>query len=104
MNFKRSGMIIDIINRQIFPGTVFVEEGKIKTIQKDAVAQSTDYILPGFIDAHIHVESSMLIPSEFARLATVHGTVATVSDPHDVRARPRCGCHPGRAMTCIVAR
>src|SRR5207253_4731787 len=42
------------------------------------------YILPGFIDAHVHIESSMLIPSEFARLAVVHGTVATVSDPHEI--------------------
>ncbi len=42
------------------------------------------FILPGFIDAHIHIESSMLIPSEFARLAVVHGTVATVSDPHEI--------------------
>lgn len=42
------------------------------------------YIMPGFVDAHIHIESSMLIPSEFARLAVVHGTVATVSDPHEI--------------------
>lgn len=46
--------------------------------------ESDDYILPGFVDAHVPVESSMLIPSEFARLAVVHGTVATVSDPHEI--------------------
>ena len=42
------------------------------------------FICPGFIDAHVHIESSMLVPSEFARLAVVHGTVATVSDPHEI--------------------
>lgn len=82
--FSRSGMIVDIINRKIFPGTVDIADGKIARIQQDAKAKSNNYILPGFIDAHIHIESSMLIPSEFARLASVHGTVATVSDPHEI--------------------
>jgi len=45
---------------------------------------SLPYILPGFVDAHVHIESSMLTPSQFARLAVVHGTVATVSDPHEI--------------------
>jgi adenine deaminase len=45
---------------------------------------SNNYIIPGFVDAHIHIESSMLVPSEFARLAVLHGTVATVSDPHEI--------------------
>lgn len=77
------GNIIDVLNRQIFYGTITVENGKIKAIQK-IKGESEDYILPGFVDAHVHVESSMLIPSEFARLAVVHGTVATVSDPHEI--------------------
>lgn len=83
-SFTRSGMIIDIINRKIFPGTVVVENGVIKKITEDSQPKSPDYILPGFIDAHVHVESSMLVPSEFARLASVHGTVGTVSDPHEI--------------------
>jgi adenine deaminase len=84
MKFTRSGMIVDIINRKIFPGTVLIEDGFIAKITEDPAPKTSSYILPGFIDAHVHVESSMLIPSEFARLASVHGTVATVSDPHEI--------------------
>lgn len=83
-SFSRSGHIVDIVNRKIFPGTIQVANGKISAIKEDSEAKSSVYILPGFIDAHIHIESSMLIPSEFARLASVHGTVATVSDPHEI--------------------
>lgn len=82
-DFTKSGRIVDLINNRIFPGTVVVENGRIKSITEEPTA-STDYILPGFIDSHIHIESSMLVPSEFARLAVVHGTVATVSDPHEI--------------------
>ncbi|WP_068470198.1 adenine deaminase [Candidatus Protochlamydia phocaeensis] len=82
--FTLSGQIVDIIEKRIYPGTITVSEGKITSINPDDRIQSRDYLLPGFIDAHIHIESSMLIPSEFARLATVHGTVATVSDPHEI--------------------
>lgn len=80
---KISGNIADVVNAEIYPGTIEVAEGKITDITRDGGTYKT-YILPGFIDAHVHVESSMLIPSEFARLATVHGTVATVSDPHEI--------------------
>lgn len=78
-----SGNIIDITGRAIYSGTVYWENGKITSIRKhdDVPAQ---YILPGFIDAHIHIESSMLTPHEFARIALTHGTVATVSDPHEI--------------------
>lgn len=83
-NFYRSGIIVDIVNRKKFPGTIQVEEGKIVSIKEDSTIRVNSYIMPGFIDSHIHIESSMLIPSEFARLASVHGTVATVSDPHEI--------------------
>lgn len=78
-----SGHIIDIPGKRIFNGKIEVEQGVIKeiTAMEDVPDQ---FILPGFIDAHIHIESSMLVPSEFARLAVVHGTVATVSDPHEI--------------------
>lgn len=79
-----SGSIVDIINRRIFPGTVHVAHGKIISIQEDPYPLNPEFILPGFIDSHVHIESSMLIPSEFARLASVHGTIATVSDPHEI--------------------
>ena len=83
MNFTISGNIVDIHKRQIFPGSVTVEDGKITKIKKNS-NKYENYILPGFIDSHVHIESSMLVPSEFARLAVVHGTVATVSDPHEI--------------------
>ncbi len=82
--FEITANIVDIINRKIFPGTVVVEDGKIKSIERDDLLKPDIYILPGFIDAHVHIESSMLVPSEFARLAVVHGTVAAVSDPHEI--------------------
>ncbi|MCO7185232.1 MULTISPECIES: adenine deaminase [Tenacibaculum] len=77
------GNIVDIQNKRIFKGEVEVKEGKITQIR--AVEHTVEnYILPGFIDAHIHIESSMLVPSEFAKIAVTHGTVATVSDPHEI--------------------
>jgi adenine deaminase len=82
-NFNIEGNIIDIVNKRIFPGRLTVKDGRIDNISEEAVNES-QYILPGFIDSHIHIESSMLIPSEFARLAVVHGTVGTVSDPHEI--------------------
>jgi adenine deaminase len=78
-----SGNIIDIFAQRIYPGTITVTDGKISSITENQ-GTYTQYILPGFVDAHVHVESSMLTPSEFARLAVVHGTIATVSDPHEI--------------------
>jgi adenine deaminase len=78
-----TGQVIDILNRKIFPGRVVIAEGKVVAVENHPDA-SKNYILPGFIDAHIHIESSMLTPYEFARKALVHGTVATVSDPHEI--------------------
>lgn len=77
------GNIVDIQNRQIFKGEVEILEGKIAAIRTSNHAKE-NYILPGFVDAHIHIESSMLVPSEFAKIAVTHGTVATVSDPHEI--------------------
>ena len=77
------GQIIDIEAKRIYPGVIYIDNGKIKRIEEREV-ENKQYILPGFIDAHVHVESSMLVPSEFARLAVVHGTVSTVSDPHEI--------------------
>ena len=82
-SFTIGGQIVDLVNSRIFSGVVIVEDGKIKKIEEQPVG-NTRYIMPGFVDAHVHIESSMLVPSEFARLATSHGTVATVSDPHEI--------------------
>lgn len=81
--FQLQGRIVDLVNMEIYSGTLVVGEGKIQSIRREPV-DSEVYIMPGLIDAHVHIESSMLIPSEFARLAVVHGTVATVSDPHEI--------------------
>jgi adenine deaminase len=84
-NFKVEGNIINITKRNIFFGEVAVEDGKIKSISKiSEQKEGAHFITPGFIDSHVHIESSMLIPSEFARLAVVHGTVSTISDPHEI--------------------
>ena len=77
------GNIVDIQNRRIFKGEVVVENDTIKEV-RTANHNIKNFILPGFIDAHIHIESSMLVPSEFAKIAVIHGTVATVSDPHEI--------------------
>ncbi|MFH1297682.1 MAG: adenine deaminase [Bacteroidota bacterium] len=81
--FELEGNIVDVVARRIFPGRVQVTNGRITYISEEKV-DADHYILPGLVDAHIHIESSLLIPSEFARLAVVHGTVATVSDPHEI--------------------
>ena len=77
------GQIVDIQNKRIYKGELTIENGKISSIVEKE-HNVNQYILPGFVDAHIHIESSMLVPSEFARLAVTHGTVATVSDPHEI--------------------
>ncbi|WP_262733405.1 adenine deaminase [Gaetbulibacter sp. NE] len=77
------GQIVDILNRRIFKGEITIKDGKITAIEEKA-HNVNQFILPGFVDAHIHIESSMLVPSEFARIAVTHGTVATVSDPHEI--------------------
>ena len=78
-----SGNLIDVVNRNIYPATIKVDDGVITRIEKVSELFS-HYILPGFVDAHIHIESSMLTPYEFAKIALIHGTVATVSDPHEI--------------------
>jgi adenine deaminase len=78
------GNIVDVFRKNCYPGTIYVRNGTIERMEEADGPVPDQYILPGFIDAHVHVESSMLIPSQFARLAVVHGTVATVSDPHEI--------------------
>jgi adenine deaminase len=84
-SFSVKANLVDIPNRRIYPAEVTVAGTQISSIQPlpDNTAVK-GYLLPGFIDSHVHIESSMLIPSQFARLAVVHGTVATISDPHEI--------------------
>ena len=85
--FSVTANVVDIVARTIRPATVHVAEGRIRALTYTGADQpdpQLPYALPGFVDAHVHVESSLLVPTEFARLAVVHGTVATVSDPHEI--------------------
>jgi adenine deaminase len=82
--FQVSGGIVDVGSRRIFPGTVTVENRRIVRVERDDDVPGGGFILPGFVDAHVHIESSMMVPSEFARFAVAHGTVGTVSDPHEI--------------------
>jgi len=82
-SFSVTGQIVDVVNGLIFPGRIEISEGLISSVTRIEDTEGP-YILPGLIDAHVHIESSMLLPSEFARLAVVHGTTATVSDPHEI--------------------
>ncbi len=79
----KEGHIVDVVAGRIFPGRITINDGRIASVEP-ADYSGNEHILPGLIDAHIHIESSMLVPSEFARLAVVHGTTATVSDPHEI--------------------
>ncbi len=78
-----SGNIVDPISKEIFKGEILVENEKISRIEKKDVP-CNHYIIPGFVNAHVHIESSMLAPSEFARLAVRHGSVGAVCDPHEI--------------------
>lgn len=82
-HFTIQGQLVDLVQRRIYPANVSIENGKVVSVEETENAPS-QLIMPGFVDAHVHIESSMLVPTAFARLAVVHGTVATVSDPHEI--------------------
>ncbi|MVN22545.1 adenine deaminase [Mucilaginibacter arboris] len=86
MLFTLIAQLVKIELQEIYPVELTVEDGLIRSIKKVPVKEASNlpFLVPGFVDAHVHIESSMLIPSEFARLAVVHGTVGTVSDPHEI--------------------
>ena len=81
--FSISGRIVDLHNRRIFPGEVNVRDGVIVSISAKDKAEDR-FILPGFVDSHVHIESSMLSPSRFAEMVVPRGTIAVVSDPHEI--------------------
>jgi len=87
MNSKKSffieGFIVDVLKKTIFPGRITIENGRIAEVKPQKQVPN-HYLLPGLVDAHVHVESSMLTPGSFAQLAVKSGTVAVVSDPHEI--------------------
>ncbi|MET4075966.1 adenine deaminase [Hymenobacter sp. UYCo722] len=86
-DFSLTANVVDVFARSIQPAIISVAGGRIVRIAPIAEAKADPalpYVLPGFVDAHVHVESSLLVPTEFARMAVAHGTVATVSDPHEI--------------------
>ncbi|HEX8325955.1 MAG TPA: adenine deaminase [Hymenobacter sp.] len=86
-DFSLIANVVDVFARSIQPAVISVEAGHIVAIapiDEPEPNHELPYVLPGFVDAHVHVESSLLVPTEFARLAVTHGTVATVSDPHEI--------------------
>ena len=82
-SFSLSGQVVDLVHSRIFPGQITVNDSKIVEVKELDTADHR-FIMPGFVDAHIHIESSMVPPTEFARMAVCHGTVAAVSDPHEI--------------------
>jgi len=78
------GNIVDIVNKEIFPGKIEYNENGIFKISRINDSEYDNFILPGFIDSHIHIESTMMSPNEFARIAVKKGSVAVVADPHEI--------------------
>lgn len=84
-SLRLEGHIVDVVNRRIFDGEIEVNDGIISSVRpRSGIASDAQYIMPGFVDAHVHIESSMIMPSEFARIALRHGTVGAVCDPHEI--------------------
>lgn len=77
------GQLVDVVSGRMGPARVCWAGGRITSIERLSSAPEQG-ILPGMVDAHVHVESSMLLPFEFARLALTHGTLGSVSDPHEI--------------------
>ena len=83
IQFEIEGNIVDVIKRMIIPGKIQVLDGVIKEVIETAKSYQT-FIIPGLIDAHVHVESSMLVPKEFSKMSVRGGTVACMADPHEI--------------------
>jgi len=83
-NFEVKGNIVDAIQERIYKGKLIISNNKIVDIVEDSKIEEEEYILPGFVNSHVHIESSMITPLEFSKQAVKWGTVAVVSDPHEI--------------------
>ena len=84
---KYQGHIVDVVRREIFDGELIVDNGrivKVKACELPDKGRQYPYLMPGFVDSHVHIESSMMAPCEFARVAASHGTIGVVADPHEI--------------------
>ncbi len=80
-----TGYVADLADRRIYPGEIICKDGVITEIRElERVPEGSLYYLPGLTDAHVHVESSMMTPANFAKVAVTHGVVSAVSDPHEI--------------------
>jgi len=80
--------IINVFSGEIIPGSIAVAKGYIAGFgsypAKRVVDMKGRFVAPGFIDAHVHIESSMSCPAEFARCVLPHGTTTVAADPHEI--------------------
>jgi adenine deaminase len=81
------GHIVDVVHHEIFDGELMIEGERIVEVKRSELPASVKpwpYIIPGFIDSHVHIESSMMVPRKFARIAVIHGTIGVIADPHEI--------------------
>ena len=81
------GHIVDVVSREIYDGELVIRDGKIAEVKRCSLPEREkpwSYVMPGFIDSHVHIESSMMVPHKFARIAVSHGTIGVVADPHEI--------------------
>ena len=81
------GHIVDAVSREIYDGELVVDDGRIVQVNRCELPgdeKQWPYLMPGFIDSHVHIESSMMTPLEFARVAAEHGTIGVIADPHEI--------------------
>ena len=84
---KYQGHIVDVVRREVYDGELVVDDGRITQVSRCELptdGKQWPYLMPGFIDSHVHIESSMMMPVEFARVASEHGTIGVIADPHEI--------------------
>ena len=81
------GHIVDVVRREIFDGEIIIQGETIAEVKRCTLPEQETpwpYVMPGFIDSHVHIESSMMVPHKFAHIAVSHGTIGVIADPHEI--------------------